>query len=412
MKTSLPNFAQPNFHAFQSPQRTGTQGAHSAAHTHSSQVQDRHSSSLGNAQANPSLLEGYVNQHLRSALDGTDTKFRPEASSGAEDYSPDKVAGRILGFVQQRLSSVENPEQRAAMLDQAKQGITQGFAEARDVLKSLGALQGQVAENIDQTYGKIMDGLDQLGQPEAAQDTQADAPAATSLQQAAAASVAQVESGSISLSIRTADGDEVTFSFQREQGAALTAYAAQDANGHSAGASYVGYQSSSLDFSVEGNLDEGETKAIKALVKDVEHLAGRFFSGDLQAAFEEASKMGFDNQELAGFALNLTQTVERREVAAAYQEASGNSATAPASIRDAVAATADLGKLYQKTGQSGLFADPLSALSDLFGGVSEAKGWTGQTGGDAILQQMRDLLDQFAAQAPQPGIGLQKPAAV
>lgn len=412
MKTSLPNFALPKLLAFQNPHRTNTQGAgHIQVHSH--QAQDRHSADdLDRSQADPSLVENTVNQHLRNALDGTNTKFRPDAASDAEDYSPDKVAGRILGFVQQRLSSVEDPAQRAAMLDQAKQGIAQGFAEARDVLKNLDALHGSVAENIDQTYSKIMEGLDQLGQPASTQAAEADTPA--SLQQAAAASVAHVESGSLSLAIRTADGDTVTIRFQREQGSALTAYAAQDGNSQASGASYVGYQSSSLDFSVEGNLDEGETKAISALVKDVEHLAGRFFSGDLQGAFKEASKMGFDNQELAGFALNLTQTVEHREAAAAYQEASGDSATAPASIKDAVAATADLGKLYQKTGQSGLFADPKSALSGLFGGVSEAKGWTGQAGGDAILQQMRALLDQFAAQTtPTPqGTDAQKPAAV
>lgn len=413
MKISLPNFALPKLHAFLNPHRTNAQGPDTHTQVRSNPVQDRHSADdLDRSQPDPSLVENTVNQHLRNALDGTGTKFRPDAASDAQDYSPDKVAGRILGFVQQRLASVEDPAQRAAMLDQAKQGITQGFAEARDVLKNLDALHGSVADNIDQTYSKIMDGLDQLGQPASTPTTEADTPSAASLQRAAAASVAHVESGSLSLAVRTADGDTVTISFQREQGSALTAYAAQDGDSQSSGASYVGYQSSSLNFSVEGNLDEGETKAISALVKDVEHLAGRFFSGDLQAAFQEASKMGFDNQELAGFALNLTQTVEHREAAAAYQATSGDSATAPASIKDAVAATADLGKLYQKTGQSGLFADPKGALSDLFGGVSAAKGWTGQAGGDAILQQMRALLDQFAAQPTPQGADTQKPAAV
>ena len=81
---------------------------------------------------------------------------------------------------------------------------------------------------------------------------------------------------------------------------------------------YQYYESSALSFSVRGELDEDELKAIGDLVADASDLADEFFNGDIETAFNQALEIGFDEKELTGFALNLTRQ-EKVEVVQAYE---------------------------------------------------------------------------------------------
>jgi hypothetical protein len=80
-------------------------------------------------------------------------------------------------------------------------------------------------------------------------------------------------------------------------------------------------ESSSLSFSVTGELDEDELKAIGKLVADANDLADEFFNGDIETAYKQALKLGFDDQELTSFALQLTK-VENTQVIKAYETVS------------------------------------------------------------------------------------------
>ena len=102
--------------------------------------------------------------------------LEPGALAGkANDYTPEKVAGRILGFIEQRLQSEQaagaDPSKLKGLLEQARSGVEKGFAEARKILDGMGVLQGKVASDIDDTYQKIQDGfsdLDKRFNPDAA----------------------------------------------------------------------------------------------------------------------------------------------------------------------------------------------------------------------------------------------------
>ncbi|WP_299083416.1 DUF5610 domain-containing protein [uncultured Paraglaciecola sp.] len=83
----------------------------------------------------------------------------------------------------------------------------------------------------------------------------------------------------------------------------------------------VFYQESSLSFSVNGELDDDELKAIGQLVSDSNALAEEFFNGDIETAFNQALELGFDEQELSSFALQLTKA-ENTEVIKAYETVS------------------------------------------------------------------------------------------
>jgi hypothetical protein len=79
----------------------------------------------------------------------------------------------------------------------------------------------------------------------------------------------------------------------------------------------VFYQGSSFSFSVRGELAQEELKAIGQLVSDANELVKEFFNGDIETTFKQALELGFDEQELSSFALQLTK-IENTEVIKAY----------------------------------------------------------------------------------------------
>jgi len=81
------------------------------------------------------------------------------------------------------------------------------------------------------------------------------------------------------------------------------------------------YQENTFSFSVNGELDEDELKAIGRLIADTNELAEEFFNGDIETAFSQALELGFDEQELSSFALQLTK-IENTAIIKAYETVS------------------------------------------------------------------------------------------
>ncbi|GAC34927.1 DUF5610 domain-containing protein [Paraglaciecola polaris] len=79
---------------------------------------------------------------------------------------------------------------------------------------------------------------------------------------------------------------------------------------------YEHVNSSALSFTIQGELDEDELKAIGALVADASDLADEFFNGDIESAFNQALKLGYDEKELTGFALQLTRQEQTQSIQA------------------------------------------------------------------------------------------------
>ena len=83
-----------------------------------------------------------------------------------EDYAPDKVADRILGFIRASMTLFAqrggDGDHILQKFDQALIGIERGFSEARDILHGLGVLHGEVEEGIDETYALITRGMEKL----------------------------------------------------------------------------------------------------------------------------------------------------------------------------------------------------------------------------------------------------------
>lgn len=77
------------------------------------------------------------------------------------------------------------------------------------------------------------------------------------------------------------------------------------------------FERSGIAFNIKGELDEDEMTAIADLVGDVKDLAESFFSNDVEAAFNKALQLGFNEQEISGYALQLSRT-EQLQVVQTY----------------------------------------------------------------------------------------------
>ena len=114
------------------------------------------------------------------------------------------------------------------------------------------------------------------------------------------------------LSITTTDGDIVSISLSE-----LQQYASKESYQYEEGSKGVAenysmasseYHEVNFSYSVEGELDDEEKAAIEALIKDVNSLQKDFFSGNVDQAFEKALELGFDNEQIANFSMDLQQT--------------------------------------------------------------------------------------------------------
>lgn len=243
--------------------------------------------------------------------------LEPGALAGkANDYTPEKVAGRILGFIEQRLQSEQaagaDTGKLQKLLDQARSGMEKGFAEARKILDGMGVLQGKVASDIDDTYQKIQDGfsdLDKRFNPDAALVEGSANSAAYSERFAAQAETFE-------MSVTTREGDRLRISIAQASAnwSQSGVVASSNGNGSSVVASS---QSGSLQIgawqvSVEGELDDEERAALEKLFGQVQELSDKFYAGDLSGAFDRAMALEMDGEQLASMSLRLTQTTVRQ----------------------------------------------------------------------------------------------------
>jgi hypothetical protein len=198
------------------------------------------------------------------------------------------------------------------LLNQVREGVEKGFAEARNILDGMGVLQGKVATDIDDTYRRIQDGLGSLSErfgPVVRPDSGSSV-AVVHRERFAA----QVQS--FDLSVTTRDGDRLRISIA--QGSASWSQNRVVAASNASGTALVASsQSSSLQIgtwqvSVEGELDEQQRAALGALFGQVQELSNKFYSGDLASAFDRAMTLEMDGEQLASMSLHLTQARVRQ----------------------------------------------------------------------------------------------------
>ncbi|HEV8077903.1 MAG TPA: DUF5610 domain-containing protein [Marinobacter sp.] len=241
---------------------------------------------------------------------------------GFQPPSAADVASTVLSFVQLRLeqeaAAGADPERLANLMEQARSGIEKGYGEAREQIEALGLMKPELASQIDDGFNRIQNGLDKLAERFLGQPAAADGGAPVSR------SGMQVESasrGAFRFEVTTADGDKVSIVMEESRYSAVQSRSATTGSGESSSLSAISASSGRYSFSVEGDLDSGEREAIAGLLEQAQGVAGQFFRGDVQGAFESARGLNLGGEELASFSLNLSSS--RTVSTTAYESTSG-----------------------------------------------------------------------------------------
>lgn len=135
------------------------------------------------------------------------------------------------------------------------------------------------------------------------------AAAKASAELTSAQSTTYVRKDKASLAITTQEGDQVQIRFRNKEG--VVSQTATSASGEER--RVYAFSAGRIEIAVKGELNDEELAAITELVDKVESLAADFFAGYVQKAFEAASTLGFDAEQIAGFALKLSTRESLRQ---------------------------------------------------------------------------------------------------
>jgi len=239
----------------------------------------------------------------------------------------EKAAKTILGFIERRLQADvadgATQEQLQSRLEAGLEGFKKGFAEAADKLKALSMLSPEVEADIGDTYKQVLSGLDELRSKfiKGTNSSGEEKPAAPTVKTPSQINDIAIQQGlyeyaearDFKFELTTKEGDKVSIRASSSLGVSVAA--GRDTNGINVGASKS--SASNFSLSVEGDLSESELNAINDLLDRVDKLAGQFYAGNLDQVFDKALGLGYDEQQIAGYSLNLSQ-VQIQQVALTY----------------------------------------------------------------------------------------------
>lgn len=233
----------------------------------------------------------------------------------------DAVAKNVMSFVNTSLSAAKSrgasTEELEEMLGQARQGANQGIDEAIDELSELLVLDENLTEGIEKARSLINTGLDEAEEKLTNDSndnlaTQANSSSLNSHAVAYSSNNFNSQSNSSDLSITTADGDVVSISFSaleaNQSSENLSYYQGQDDKEINYQSSSASYSQMNFSYSVQGDLDKDEMLAIESLIKDISKIETDFFAGNIDEAFNKAVALGYDEEQLSSFNLELRQT--------------------------------------------------------------------------------------------------------
>lgn len=267
-------------------------------------------------------------------VDGQKGKFGKNSDEAKEKeaslFDFEAVATNVMRFVggviQGAADSGADTEKLDGLFSQAREGVSRGIALAqRDIG---GLMNDDIATGIDRSQALIENRLIDLENKLLNKNSDMSTQAVEGGVSASASNAA-----SASLLIRTRDGDEITLSFESSQSYqyqrqvsssnAINSDAGstdnQQLGATAVSENYSYFESQGISFSLKGELDDGELTAIADLVGSINDLADTFYSGDIDSAFEQALEIGYDDEELVGYALQMNR-VQQTEVVKTYGE--------------------------------------------------------------------------------------------
>lgn len=253
-----------------------------------------------------------VSQNAQKHIEG-------RATAGFKPLTAEQAASNILGFIGRQLdrdvAAGATQEELQSRLDAGLSGFKKGFAEAKEKLEALSLLTPAVEKDIGKTYDLVTQGINDFAKQYGLNDKSVDVDVkAPELAPRVSAQYDYAAAQSFSFELTTKEGDKVTIRAAASTGQSASYQKTEEGSRFS----YASVSSSQYQLTIEGDLNEEEQAAINNLMGKVNELAAEFYHGDLQTAFNYASNLGYDTEQIGGFALNLTR-VEIQRASVAYQ---------------------------------------------------------------------------------------------
>jgi len=301
-----------------------------------SKAQDVHFSQSKNTTIGMKLVYQSISLKITNHSDAFTNQVKPEseveksAADGKSDpfaFDFEAVADNVLSFVSSSLLAAKNrgasSEEMDEMIAQARSGMNKGIDEAIAELGELLLLDDELSEGIEKSRSLISAGIDEL--EEKLQPTDDLTPRLSPTMHAidyASETYHSTEKNS-DLSITTADGDIITISFseikENQFNEQFNYSAGSDSSQLSYQSSASSYRELNFSYSVEGDLDDEEIHAINSLIEDISKIQKSFFNGNIEKAYEKALTLGYDEEQLNSFSLDLKLT-QTSYVSQAYNE--------------------------------------------------------------------------------------------
>jgi len=329
---------RPKFNKGQDANKLSPTRSHQMANTDSIALTNRNQLGTTLIFQSVSMQFSSMSRSFNSGM--TESEEVKENDSTIFDF--EKVAETVMHFISGSINAAKgrgaSDEELNEMFGQARSGFNLGFDQALGELEELSLLDDELTEGIEKSRSLIAQGIDDLEQsyfPSALANDKAASNDHTNqknkITNEQSSKVGEVNynsdlyassSRSSDLTIITADGDKVSISFSDTQRSSQNESYARGDNKETYQFASGNYREVSFSYHIEGNIDEGEQKAIESLINEVNVLQKDFFNGDIEKAYEHALTLGFDNEQIANFSIDLQQS-QITKVSQAYSEIAG-----------------------------------------------------------------------------------------
>ena len=178
-----------------------------------------------------------------------------------KEFTPQKVADRILGFVDNAVKlAQQNGGNHAALkkLEQTRKNIAKSFGEAKDMLEGLNVFSGKVADDANETWKLLQTGLDDIE-----------------------ARLKQTEELKTTPEVVSSTNVQIDFGEKETQRLDIKILAAttNDSN----------HQSSAIAYQTSSSTDRQNEHSVALLMDEANKLSNHFFNEDVQSALTTLS---------------------------------------------------------------------------------------------------------------------------
>lgn len=326
----------------------------------------------------PQFLYGKLSQALNKEFGITG------AGTTSPDAAPvtfDQMVDRIKSLVAQLKSATDGAPD--AISARVRSALQQAAQDSKDVLSHYGKLDATTEQQINDAVAAIL--APPANSTPAPADSATDSVAANSSSIASAATLVSINRNqSTSIQIKTRDGDVITIELSKQSSASITTATASSNGAQLSAQLLTQSQSSQLNYSVQGELNQDERHAIEKVLKKIDKIADKFYSGDVTTAFKKARHLGFDAQTLVGVSLSMTST-ETTKAISAYKTVGTRTASAAAPAPATTGTPSDVAQFAQGVhdvvtdpAAQKLIANPAQSIAKLVASATQLKNTSGQ----------------------------------